>query len=109
MQKFDTPAPISAVLDIPAGRVRFIAAERGDTTVRVRPVDDSRGRDVKAARLGILLATRDDGAECWAVTRIPPEAALLYCEGCMTDYVLLEEGGAALTEALIKEIQEGTR
>ena len=25
MQKFDTPAPISAVLDIPAGRIQFIA------------------------------------------------------------------------------------
>jgi hypothetical protein len=33
MQKFDTPAPISAVLDIPAGRVQFIAADRADTAV----------------------------------------------------------------------------
>src|SRR6478752_6080874 len=49
MQKFDTPAPISAVLDIPAGHIRFIAAERADTTVEVLPVDASRGRDVKAA------------------------------------------------------------
>ena len=37
MQKFDTPAPISAVLDIPAGRVTFIAADRADTTVEVLP------------------------------------------------------------------------
>ncbi|MFI5632668.1 DUF4097 family beta strand repeat-containing protein [Streptomyces sp. NPDC051664] len=49
MQKFDTPAPISAVLDIPAGRIRFIAADRADTTVEVLPVDVSKGRDVKAA------------------------------------------------------------
>jgi DUF4097 and DUF4098 domain-containing protein YvlB len=49
MQKFDTPAPISAVLDIPAGRVQFIAADRADTTVEVLPADASRGRDVKAA------------------------------------------------------------
>ena len=49
MQKFDTPAPISAVLDIPAGRVRFIAADRADTTVEVLPADASKGRDVKAA------------------------------------------------------------
>jgi hypothetical protein len=49
MQKFDTPAPISALLDIPAGRVRFIAADRADTTVEVRPADASSGRDVKAA------------------------------------------------------------
>jgi hypothetical protein len=28
MQTFSTPAPVSAVLDIPAGSVRFIAADR---------------------------------------------------------------------------------
>ncbi|MGX5214838.1 DUF4097 family beta strand repeat-containing protein [Streptomyces violaceus] len=49
MQKFTTPAPISAVLDIPAGRIQFIAADRADTTVEVRPADNSNGRDVKAA------------------------------------------------------------
>jgi DUF4097 and DUF4098 domain-containing protein YvlB len=49
MQKFDTPAPISAVLDLPAGRVQFIAADRADTTVEVLPADASRSRDVKAA------------------------------------------------------------
>ncbi|MEU4346812.1 DUF4097 family beta strand repeat-containing protein [Streptomyces sp. NPDC023838] len=49
MQKFATPAPIAAVLDIPAGLVRFIAADRGDTTVEVLPADASKGRDVKAA------------------------------------------------------------
>ncbi|WP_431914111.1 DUF4097 family beta strand repeat-containing protein [Nonomuraea jabiensis] len=49
MQKFDTPAAISAVLDIPAGRVRFVAADRADTTVEVRPTNASKSRDVKAA------------------------------------------------------------
>ncbi|MEJ8670860.1 DUF4097 family beta strand repeat-containing protein [Streptomyces sp. MS1.AVA.1] len=49
MQKFDTPAPVSAVLDIPAGRIRFIAADRADTTVEVLPADASRSRDVQAA------------------------------------------------------------
>ncbi|MEU4360217.1 DUF4097 family beta strand repeat-containing protein [Streptomyces virginiae] len=49
MQKFDTPAAIAAVLDIPAGRVRFIAADRADTVVEVLPADASKGRDVKAA------------------------------------------------------------
>jgi DUF4097 and DUF4098 domain-containing protein YvlB len=54
MQKFDTPAPISAVLDVPAGRIRFIAADRPDTTVEVRPADASKGRDVKAAEQTIV-------------------------------------------------------
>ncbi|AJC60552.1 DUF4097 family beta strand repeat-containing protein [Streptomyces sp. 769] len=49
MQKFDTPTPISAVLNIPAGRVQFIAAARADTVVEVLPANASKGRDVKAA------------------------------------------------------------
>jgi DUF4097 and DUF4098 domain-containing protein YvlB len=50
MQKFDTPAPVSAVLDIPAGRIQFIAADRADTTVEVLPADAAKSRDVKAAQ-----------------------------------------------------------
>ncbi|MFE7333061.1 DUF4097 family beta strand repeat-containing protein [Streptomyces sp. NPDC057565] len=49
MQKFDTPAPISTVLDIPAGRVQIIAADRADTAVEVLPANASKSRDVKAA------------------------------------------------------------
>jgi CubicO group peptidase (beta-lactamase class C family) len=49
MQQFDTPAPIAAVLDIPAGRVRVVAADRADTTVEVAPTDAAKSRDVKAA------------------------------------------------------------
>jgi hypothetical protein len=49
MQKFATPAPIAAVLNIPAGRVQFIAADRADTTVEVQPTNPSKSRDVKAA------------------------------------------------------------
>ena len=49
MQKFETTAPVSAVLALPAGRIQFIAADRADTTVDVRPADASRSRDVKAA------------------------------------------------------------
>ncbi|MFF4246810.1 DUF4097 family beta strand repeat-containing protein [Streptomyces sp. NPDC001822] len=49
MQKFDTPAPVSVVVDVPAGRIRFIAADRADTVVEVLPADASKSRDVKAA------------------------------------------------------------
>ncbi|MET7287376.1 DUF4097 family beta strand repeat-containing protein [Streptomyces sp. NPDC005573] len=49
MQKFDTPAPVSVVADVPAGRVEFVAADRSDTTVEVLPADPSRSRDVQAA------------------------------------------------------------
>jgi hypothetical protein len=49
MHTFETPAAVAAVVDIPAGRIQVIAADRGDTTVEVRPADPGKGRDVKAA------------------------------------------------------------
>ncbi|MFD8792250.1 DUF4097 family beta strand repeat-containing protein [Streptomyces vinaceus] len=49
MQKFDTTAPIAVVLDVAAGRVQLIAADRADTVVEVRPANASKSRDVKAA------------------------------------------------------------
>jgi DUF4097 and DUF4098 domain-containing protein YvlB len=49
MNKFDTTAPIAAILDIPAGRIQFIAADRADTVVEVLPTDPSKSRDVKVA------------------------------------------------------------
>ncbi|MET8549173.1 DUF4097 family beta strand repeat-containing protein [Micromonospora zamorensis] len=49
MKTFDTPAPISAILNIPAGRIQFIAADRADTTVEVLPTDPSKSRDTRAA------------------------------------------------------------
>ncbi|WP_329083646.1 DUF4097 family beta strand repeat-containing protein [Streptosporangium sp. NBC_01469] len=49
MQKFDTPTPVTAILDIPAGRIQLIAADRADTVVEVLPANASKSRDVKAA------------------------------------------------------------
>ncbi|GAA0430318.1 DUF4097 family beta strand repeat-containing protein [Leifsonia naganoensis] len=49
MQTFDTPSPVTTVVDVPAGRLRFIAAERTDVRVDIRPVDATKARDVKAA------------------------------------------------------------
>ncbi|MCP2169855.1 DUF4097 family beta strand repeat-containing protein [Goodfellowiella coeruleoviolacea] len=54
MQKFDTPAPIAATLDIPAGRVQFIATDRADTVVEIRPADAARSRDVKVAEQTVV-------------------------------------------------------
>ncbi|KIF03216.1 hypothetical protein PL81_25595 [Streptomyces sp. RSD-27] len=51
MQTFATATPVSAVLDIPAGRVQITAADRADATVDVRPADPSKSRDVQAAEL----------------------------------------------------------
>jgi hypothetical protein len=49
MQTFATPAPITAVLTVPAGRIQITAAGRADTTVEIRPADPAKGRDVKLA------------------------------------------------------------
>jgi DUF4097 and DUF4098 domain-containing protein YvlB len=48
-ERFTTSTPISAVLDMPAGHIRFIAADRSDTTVEVLPADAAKSRDVQAA------------------------------------------------------------
>ncbi|WP_030943484.1 DUF4097 family beta strand repeat-containing protein [Streptomyces sp. NRRL S-646] len=69
MQKFDTPAAVVAVLDIPAGRIQLIAADRADTTVEVLPANAAKSRDVKAAE-EIEVAYGDDG-----VLRIEAPAA----------------------------------
>ncbi|MFF5449547.1 DUF4097 family beta strand repeat-containing protein [Streptomyces sp. NPDC012888] len=50
MQTFPTTAPVVAVLDVPAGHIRLVAADRTDTTVEVRPADAADSRDVKAAQ-----------------------------------------------------------
>jgi hypothetical protein len=50
MEKFATPGPVSVVLDIPAGSVRLIGADRADTVVEVLPADASKRRDMKAAQ-----------------------------------------------------------
>ncbi|TDO63947.1 putative adhesin [Kribbella sp. VKM Ac-2571] len=49
MPTYNTPEPISAVLDIPAGRIQLVAGDRTDTAVEVLPADASKSRDVKAA------------------------------------------------------------
>jgi DUF4097 and DUF4098 domain-containing protein YvlB len=49
MPNFDTPQPITAVVEIAAGSIRLVASDRDDTVAEVRPRDKSRPHDVKAA------------------------------------------------------------
>jgi hypothetical protein len=49
MPTFDTPEPISAVVDLTVGDVRITASDRADTAVEVRPTDGSHEPDVRAA------------------------------------------------------------
>lgn len=49
MPSFDTPEPIVANLEPVVGNIRVIASDRTDTTVDVRPSDETEASDVKAA------------------------------------------------------------
>ncbi|MFF2963925.1 DUF4097 domain-containing protein [Streptomyces sp. NPDC057963] len=49
MASFDTPEPITALIEIAVGGIRLIASDRMDTVVEVRPTDSSRVSDVEAA------------------------------------------------------------
>lgn len=46
---FNTPEPISVTAHVDAGSIRFIAADRLDTVVEVRPRDPRKDQDVRAA------------------------------------------------------------
>ncbi|QUX28192.1 DUF4097 family beta strand repeat protein [Nocardiopsis akebiae] len=50
MHTLPTPGPVTTVLDVPAARIQLIAADRDDTTVRIRPANPAENRDVKAAQ-----------------------------------------------------------
>lgn len=49
MPSFDTPEPISAVARMDAGSLQFIAGDRPETVVEVRPRDPKKDQDVRAA------------------------------------------------------------
>jgi DUF4097 and DUF4098 domain-containing protein YvlB len=49
MPTFNTPDPISADIDAASGSIRLIATDRTDTVVEVRPRDEARAADVRAA------------------------------------------------------------
>ncbi|MFI6758552.1 DUF4097 family beta strand repeat-containing protein [Micromonospora sp. NPDC050417] len=100
MQKFDTPAPISAVLDIPAGRIQFIAADRTDTAVEVLPADPSKRRDVQAAEQ--TTVTYADG-----VLRIltEPKSQLFGPSGSLEVTVALPAGSRVEAKAASSELR----
>ncbi|MFD9704877.1 DUF4097 domain-containing protein [Lentzea sp. NPDC059081] len=50
MPSYDTPEPISVLLDIYAGHVQVVASDRVTTTVDVRPSDSSDSSDAEAAK-----------------------------------------------------------
>ncbi|MER7514855.1 DUF4097 family beta strand repeat-containing protein [Streptomyces sp. NPDC126499] len=101
MQKFQTPAPVAAVLAVPAGRLRFIAADRTDTTVEILPADASKSRDVKAAEQ--IAVTCTDG-----VLRIEapePKHRLIGTSGAVEVTVQLPAGSTVEGKAAAAELR----
>jgi DUF4097 and DUF4098 domain-containing protein YvlB len=49
MPVFTTPEPISVTIELSAGDARIIASDRTDTVIEVRPRDDSKASDIRAA------------------------------------------------------------
>ncbi|WP_405015132.1 DUF4097 family beta strand repeat-containing protein [Kitasatospora sp. NBC_01539] len=101
MQTFDTPVPVTAVLDIPAGRVQVIAADRADATVEVLPADPSKGRDVKAA--GRITVAYADGV--LRIAAPAPDSRLLGPSGAVEVTVRLPAGSSVEGRAAGAELR----
>ncbi|MCX5207751.1 DUF4097 domain-containing protein [Kitasatospora sp. NBC_00240] len=101
MLKFDTPTSITTVLDIPAGRIRFIAADRADSTVEVLAADASKGRDVKAAeRITVEYA---DGV--LRIGAVPAKNRILGNSGSVEVTVRLPAGSRVEAKAAAAELR----
>ncbi|GLZ78504.1 hypothetical protein Afil01_33110 [Actinorhabdospora filicis] len=88
MQKFTATTPITAIIDVPAGRVQVIAADRTDATVEVRPAKASRARDVRAAE----QTTVDYGDGRLRVTTTLDGGRILGPSGCVEITVQVPTG-----------------
>ncbi|MEW2519875.1 DUF4097 family beta strand repeat-containing protein [Actinacidiphila alni] len=100
MQKFATTAPVTARIDLPAGRLSLIAAERSDVTVEILPADPSSARDTKAAEQATVEYA--DG-----VLRIAPAAKsrVLGSSGTVEITVRLPAGSAVEAKAADAELR----
>ncbi len=102
MQKFDTTAPILARLDIPAGRIQFIAADRADTTVEVRPASASSSRDVRAAE---QITVAYDGDGVLRIEAAPAKNRILGNSGSVEVTVQLPAGSRVEAKAASAELR----
>lgn len=100
LRQFDTTSPVTASLDIPAGHVQLIAADRAGTTVEVRPADASKDRDVRLAER-VTVEYRD------GVLRIeaPPKHQYLGSSGAVEVTVQLPAGSRVEAKAASAEFR----
>ena len=102
MQTFATPAPITAILAVPAGRIQVTAADQADATVEIRPADPAKSRDVK-------LAARVTAAYSDGVLRVTAPAAnrVLGSSGAVEVTVQLPAGSAVQAKAASAQFTTG--
>ncbi|WP_338492493.1 DUF4097 family beta strand repeat-containing protein [Streptomyces sp. SJL17-4] len=101
MQKFATAAAIATVLDIPAGRIQLIAADRNDATVDIRPVNAAKSADVKAA--GQVTVEFTDGV--LRITAAPPKNKILGDSGSVEVTVQLPAGSRVEAKTAAAELR----
>ncbi len=101
MQKFETTAPISAILDIPAGRVSLIAADRADTVVEILPADPAKSRDTKTAER--TTVTYADGV--LRIAAPAPDKRLVGPSGSLEITVKLPAGSRVEAKAAAAELR----
>ncbi|WP_318212823.1 DUF4097 family beta strand repeat-containing protein [Streptomyces sp. SJL17-1] len=101
MQKFATATAIATVLDIPAGRIQLIAADRNDATVDIRPVNAAKSADVKAA--GQVTVEFTDGV--LRITAAPPKNKILGDSGSVEVTVQLPAGSRVEAKTAAAELR----
>ncbi|MFJ2938357.1 DUF4097 family beta strand repeat-containing protein [Streptomyces sp. NPDC087219] len=101
MQKFATTTAITTVLDIPAGRIQLIAADRDDATVDIRPANAAKSADVKAA--GQVSVEFADGV--LRIAAAPAKNKILGDSGSVEVTVQLPAGSRVEAKAAAAELR----
>ncbi|WP_306204439.1 DUF4097 family beta strand repeat-containing protein [Actinoplanes sp. RD1] len=94
-----------AVLDIPAGRIHLVAADRTDATVEILPADPATSRDVQAAER--LAVTRADGV--LRIEAAKPANRLLGSPGAVEVTVQLPAGSRVQAKVAAGELRGAGR
>ena len=79
LSTFDTPSPITVVLELYVADIRFSASDRSDTTVDVRPHDPDKPADVKAAEN--TRVEYDDATRTLSIVSRKPRARFVNFSG----------------------------
>lgn len=130
MPQFQTPEPVTAVVEVVTGSVHVVADDRNDTVVQIRPRDPSRASDVRAAenarvdfRHGTLtvsagpkLVALGKGGAVSIDIALPANSRLevssasadLSCAGALGDCRFSSAGGAARFDAIEGSIKADT-